>query len=710
MNLPEIIQVQLPDCNFPTLWQAVVFRNYGIVSTERIASVLGCDAQTVIIEAERLGIGDTKYEPLYEKLGYITIIRNNWFLLPYSQLEALLGFSEEKLAFILKEEDFLSVKLANYKPYCDEVKYSPLTAEQIVETERIAKTAASVRISDPVRPFDFYAGIDAKEGAIPSDNGKTRFIHGYRTPCLDPFMENGEDYLPDEILMKYQKEGINGIWIHGILSTLSPYPFDEVISKGYEIRRKNLNALIERAARFGIGIYLYFNEPRGFNFALAKKYPKIVGRQVALMNCLCFSGDEPKRYLYNAVSDLLSECNIKGIITITMSENPTHCTYTGAQNNECPKCRDIPVHVPCVEINNTIQKAIDDTNSACELIVNIWGWDERRGWSVDDVRSAFSSLDPRAAVVVVSEARLAIKKAGIESRVADYSISNPGPSEYIADALSMAAEYGHKTYAKVQVNNSWECSAVPYLPVFDLVMEHLDNLSRIGIENYMLSWTHGGYPSPTLNFISNYKPGYCIDDWYRSYYGENAETVHKAVLRICEGFRYYPFSVSHMYFSPQNIAAGNMWSLSPEKKESAMIGLSFDDLEKWTTIYPYEAFVSETEKMLLLWKEGIDILDGATKTKRVDELLLFSLVAYRHLECDLLQTKYAFMKRDINKYRGELKDLIKSAKENAKALLVLSSKDARVGYEASNHYFYTPNLLKEKLINCDKLLYELENY
>ena len=34
-------------------------------------------------------------------------------------------------------------------------------------------------------------------------------------------------------------------------------------------------------------------------------------------------------------------------------------------------------------------------------------------------------------------------------------------------------------------------------------------------------------------------------------------------------------------------------------------------------------------------------------------------------------------------------------------------EDGRIGFEASNHYYYTANLLKEKIINMDKLISEL---
>ena len=41
--------------------------------------------------------------------------------------------------------------------------------------------------------------------------------------------------------------------------------------------------------------------------------------------------------------------------------------------------------------------------------------------------------------------------------------------------------------------------------------------------------------------------------------------------------------------------------------------------------------------------------------------------------------------------------------ELARRMFELSSADSRLGYEASNHYFYVPLDLVEKVINCEDL-------
>jgi len=702
----KIMQTVMPVDNFPTKWQAVIFRNYGLLANERIAEVLGCDAETVKLEAERLGIANTPYQPEWEKSGYITIYRNNWFLLPKEQLVKLLGISEDKYEFILKEEDFLGIKLGDFKPECAPVRYYPLSDEQIAQTDIIRKNIEKYDVLPTSMPFDF--SFDKSYGPFPdSPADRSMFAHGYLTPCGDVFETDSESYLPDSLLKKYQESGVKGLWLHGVLSKLSYFPFEPSLSQGYEIRRKRFSALIERAKRYDIKIYMYIDEPRAVTKDIADRYPHLIGTVLSDRYCLCLETEEVREYLYTAVRDLLRECDMGGILSITMSEYLTHC-YAHQECN-CPRCKKkVTMPDSAVRVNNIIQKAIDDSGASTELIAFMWSWNGSRGWTDADVTHALDALDKKISVLSVSESRLPIEKGGIKSVVGDYSVSNPGPGEYARKHLGYSARNGRKTYAKIQVNNSWECAAVPYLPVFNLVWEHLENLSDAGINNYMLSWTHGGYPSPTFNMIASYRKGGDIKAWYNSYYGKNGEAVNSAVTKICEGFREYPFSVRHMYDSPQNLGPANMWSLYPDEKTSGMICNSWDDYKFWTSPYPYEVFISQTEKMLALWKEGIDILSEIKGDAKVSELLSMAEVSYIHLESDLVHTKYAYLKSDIEKNRDELISLMKYEKLRTEKLISFVLSDGRFGFEASNHYYYNVNLLKEKLINMDKLISELE--
>ncbi len=692
--LPPVKEVKLPSLTLPTAWQTVIFRNYGYVRTARIARVLGCDVETIRNEAHRLGLSDACYCEDFEKRGYITIIRNNWYLLPYEQLLELLNFSEEKLAFVLKNDDFLDVKLGKFKPLCQNVRYAPLTEEQLRLSAAISQTVCAHSKADAIAPFDFFANGEMSMASTLA-NGK-RIVHGYLSPCGDAFLSDCADTLPDTLLEKYRRVGVSGIWLHATLSTLSPYPFAPELSRDYELRRKNLNKIIRRCAKYGISLYLYLNEPRALPADALPRYEPLIGWKKR--RTLCLARKEVQDYLYGAVRDLCAAAkDLGGIFTITMSENPTHCNYQ--KRTECPVCAGIPPEQSAAEVNNIIRRAMRDGGCNGELIANLWGWSPFLGWSDAQIRHGIELLDTDIAVMCTSEYDLDIQKGGVCGKVIDYSVSNPGPSAITRQIFRDAGTLGHKLYAKIQASNSWECSAVPYIPVFDLVCEHLKNLDAIGVKDHFLTWTLGGYPSPSIEIAARYDKGFNLDAWYLEKFGKHAEAVHHGIRLLCDAFREYPFSIDTLYNSPKNLGPANLWDLEPEEKRSAMVCYSFDDFEHWISPYPYEIYVSQLQKLLSKWEIGLAALKALPKTAFLDEIIRYATVCLCHFKTDLLQTEFAHYKR--NKDGNGMRKCVIAEKENATVLLGAMQSDAKIGYEASNHYAYTERSLIEKILRME---------
>lgn len=700
--LPLIKKIKLLDNVFPTAWQAVIFRNYGLVSADKIAKTLSCDEERVRIEAERLGLADVEYQPAWEERGYITIIRNNWYLLPYSQILTLLDITEARLQFILEKEDFLWVKLGEFKPECAEVRYTPLSNAQKQKTEEIASVVLA-NAGQGVKPFSFFDEAITRKARAEFGNG-SRIAHGYLVPCGDVFKEDDSLYLPDALLEEYQNKGINGLFFHGLLSTLSPYPFDTRLSEGYQLRREKLNGLIARCKKFNIKVYLYLNEPRELPQAAWGKYAHLIGRKENGSACLCLENEQTQEYLYTAAKDLLLAApDLGGFMTITMSENPTHCNYKPHTN--CPVCKGISPENSAAKVNNILMQAIRDGGTKAELIANLWGWSPFMDWTEAQTLRGVELLDKDISVLSVSEYDLDIQKGGVKSRIIDYSIGNIGPSEITKKTLTKAREFGHKTYAKIQINNSWECSAVPYLPVFDLTYRHLKNLQAIGVENYLLTWTLGGYPSPVMDLIADFsqkKDGFDLCAWYDGVYGTQGAQVHRAVEKFCQGFEEYPFSIDNLYFAPKTLGGANLWEAEASEKNSTMVCFAFDDYENWIKPYPYEIYCAQYGKLLDSWRQGLALLDGLSPTKEIEELRIFALGAYLHLETDLLQAQYSYYKKAGKK--EVLLPILLRAREGVTQLLGLVRKNACIAYETSNHYFYTQNNLLEKLLNLDALI------
>lgn len=704
--LPIVTKVPLQEEVFPQKWQTVIFRNYGLVSDEKIAKTIGMDALTLQNEAKRLGL-DVSYNPKWEQKGYITLIRNNWYLLPYSQLTTLLGYDEEKLESVLTNEDFLRVKLGERKPECEEVYYTPLTDAEIAQTERIAREIKGY-LPAATRAFEFFSEKEEEVGQVCVQNDGIRLIHGYLTPCGDAFLEDSVRYLPDALLEKYQRLGVNGVWIHALLASLSPYPFEPSLSAQYKIRRRNMQALVDRAAKYGVKVYLYFNEPRGIPEEKLGKYARLKGATSNGFAHLCFEKEEVREYLYTALKDLYTDVKgLGGAITITMSENPTHChSHIGCN---CPTCKNLPPERTAAAVNNVFAKALRDSGSGAKTIAYLWGWSPFMAWTEEQTKRGISYLDKDIVAVCASEYGLPIEKGGIACEVVDYSISNPGPSPLTEISFKEAQKHGLRTCAKIQTNNSWECSATPYLPVFELVLRHLENLKKSGVTDYMLTWTLGGYPSPVLDMVAKYADSpdaFKLDEWYKNRFGKDAERVSRASKLFCEGFQEYPFSIQSLYTSPKTLGPANFWSLQPEGKTSTMVCFSFDDYETWIQPYSYEVYTKQFEKLLSAWEKGLQALKGA-EGEETKELLIYAETAYIHFKSDLLQTKFSYYKRERNRYKEELIILLQEEKELTIRLLQLYAEKGAIGFEASNHYYYNERNLIEKVLQTDILKNQL---
>jgi hypothetical protein len=52
----------------------------------------------------------------------------------------------------------------------------------------------------------------------------------------------------------------------------------------------------------------------------------------------------------------------------------------------------------------------------------------------------------------------------------------------------------------------------------------------------------------------------------------------------------------------------------------------------------------------------------------------------------------------------ELEQLLNAEIDLARQLYDVQSRDSRIGFEATNHYFFVPTDLAEKVLNCRNLL------
>ena len=699
--------------NYLTTWQKVIFRNYGTVKTELIGKVIGLTESEVILNAEKLGLNRIEYEPLWREKGFVTIIRNNWDLLPNEEIAALLEISEEELNKILVEYDFLDVKLGD-KPPIDSFLYRPLSVEEEKNTDKVRKIVQENYAEREVKPFDFFADFvepyyKAGENAVIKD----RFVSSYSARYSGALLDDDLTDYSEDYLKKLSATGTNGIWLSDTLRNLAEFPFDKSLSPDYKERVKNLKKLTERCKKFGIKVYLYINEPRSLPEEFFKNYPHLKGQKADDGTyCLCTSQKEVKGYLYTAVKSLAQSVpELYAVMTITMSENPTHCysrPWGGAKDiiTDCPHCKKMKPKEVVAEINNIVAKALKDGNGYTRLIANIWGWANYAGEDNKEVFETLDLLDKDIDVLCVSEYGKEFVRGGIKGKVDDYSISVAGPSEFAEKVLTYAKNKGHNIWAKIQVNNSWECSAVPYLPTFGLMTKHVKRLKKLGISGLMLGWSLGGYMGGVLPLINSIceNDNYAESEWYENVYGENADGIIHVVDIFDNAFQNYPFSVDSIYFGAHNMGCGNLWSIKKQNRASTMVWFTFDDIEKWTYPYGENIYISLMEKLCQEWENGLQILNNLRGNSAVKEFLVCAKATYIHLKSALNLAKFSKYKSDLQANGEILKDCLGSELEITKELYGLICKDSKIGFEMTNHYYYNENLLLEKAICMENLL------
>ncbi len=704
---------------FSQKWQQAIFRNYGTVENSKLAEVLNTTETVIETEAERMGLNLIKYNPDWVKKGFVTIVRNNWDLLTKTQIRTLLSMGEKEFDRFLIYYDFLDVKVGA-KPELEAPVYSPLSKEEIEKTAKIKDFMIANYKAPEVMPFDFFSNSPENVYEEPEEYEITdRYVSSYFA-SYDGVLDDDElkDY-PADYLDRLKKTGINGIWIQETLRNITPFPFDEKYSIGYEKRLANLEKLTERCAEHGLGVYIYLNEPRSLPEEFFEKYPHLKG-QITEKNeyCLCTSTQEVKDYLFNATRFLVRNVPLlKGIMTITMSENATHCaSRLFVQKNQgitltCERCKKRKPEEMSAEISNIMMSAVRAENSKTQIIANLWAWSIFSDWTEEMILHGIDCLDKDITVMCVSEAEKDLCRGGVPVKVFDYSISVVGPSDSSIKMLKRAKENGHKIWAKIQVNNSWELSSVPYIPTFGLMVKHIENLKELGVSGLMMGWSLGGYPGgalPICNGLCSKKP-FDLNTWYDKTYAENSDIVKKAVSIFDDAFTNLPFSLANLYNGPDTLGVANLWTLERSNRSSTMTCFAMDDYEAY--VYPYgaEIYISQYKLLCDAWEKGLELLKGVNGNLAFEELKRCAFTSFNHFKGAMLHTEYAYYKRNAKENKTKLLEIIKEDAVLVKELYEIIQKDAKIGFEMTNHYFYNSNLLLEKLLNLDYLKGLVEN-
>jgi hypothetical protein len=187
-------------------------------------------------------------------------------------------------------------------------------------------------------------------------------------------------------------------------------------------------------------------------------------------------------------------------------------------------------------------------------------------------------------------------------------------------------------------------------------------------------------------------------------------------------FREFPYYIGVVYSGPQQLGPANLLWSEPTGYHATMVGFPYDDLDGWRAVYPPEIFAGQLEKVtdgfdraLAELKTSSTRAETATTAQRgaFDEECRVAEAAAIHFRSSANQARFILARRAAEAtkdpahtaaQRANMERLLKDEIALARRLHGIQSRDSRIGFEASNQYYYIPVDLVEKALNCRHLL------
>ena len=571
-------------------------------------------------------------------------------------------------------------------------------ARGLVELER--------RMSESGGPFLAPAKRNVHQPAF-----SPRYVFPYFSLMTDVLGQDLIDPFPDGYLARLFHQDADGVWIYALLEDLVPSPVFGELSTGTADRLRRLRAIVDRAAKRGLKVYMYLNEPRAKPLAFFEKHPDAKGRTEGATAALCTSSEIVQKHLRGSFEKLFREVpGLGGVFVITASENLTNC-YAHGLAIDCERCK---ARKPQEVVAESIRAMAEGTWAAApEAKFIVWDWSWHSVLKDDACEDLVKGLPKNVILMADFERGTPIERGGQPRTCDEYSISVVGPSPRAKLRAEQAKRNGLGYAVKIQLSNTWECGHVPFIPVPGLLARKARAMRDLGVSTVMATWTIGSHPSPNTEAFS-------LVNWNGEITEE--EALKRVALRrygpgaVAEAVRgwttmgdafteEFPFSWA-IYTGPFLHGPSLPWCRRPWGPATLLNPR--DGWKHWVNAYTPEGYAAQLRKLCDRWAPGLaDLKTAAAKA-----------AGPRRRTADrdygvawMVDYTYRAFADGIDFYRARDGGDAEGMKKLAARQLVETTEafrrvraDSRFGWEAELQYVYRPLDVLERLLSLDAVL------
>ncbi len=581
--------------------------------------------------------------------------------------------------------------------------------------------------------------IESKEVNPIFDGRVTRcfFSPTNRPPKNGDELNDDIDYYPENYLQKLMHDNITGLWIYTCFNALATNSSIPEYGIDRERRQAKLNSVINRAKKYGIGIYIFCMEPVSLDDeAVTRYYPQVSekykqsrGNRNGDSYAFCAHTEFAENYLRDSIREIFTACpGLKGMISITQGERWTSCqnmvSDVEGKLNVCPRCGHIPRPENLDYTINLIKKYMKEVNPDLEYVSWTYG---HRGWEYDEIVEYVKGADDEIILMQNFEDRGVSKQLDREVIAMDYWLSYTGPSEMFKITAEAGRKYPHRVWGKIQACCSHEIASVPYIPAPGIIFDKMQKAEALGVTGFMESWYFGNYPSLMSRAIGLYSFGKYADkqafllDLARLYWSEEeAKKVVEAWNYFEAGYSNYPICSLMGYYGPAHDSV--VWDLALKPRNFSLprswLLLDPPDGDRigeciWSS-HPLSNILKLYTLMCENWKKGVEVLDklGSLSGGEFNEQysnaqaigILFAS-AKNIVEFYSLRNQLGYELGDNQKIFDRMKAIVYEEIENSTKMIELCNKDGRLGYhsEAEGYKFF-PVKLQDRIDKLNKLL------